>query len=162
MTELIEAPHQSRFCRILADARHLKLPGHWSGSAFRSHPCGVIRNGIIFANAWSTHDYCHAEVVLDPTSPIIPGMNAPACYGDPYPHPERGGTLKVYWTGSWSGDDGPWRKIIVDTLDALEAEIAVAQAVKADGERMQAESARAAHQQTVDRARAALAAEAAE
>lgn len=153
----IEAPNHHRFCQILADARWFKLPGHWSGSAFRNHPCGVIRNGIIFANAWNTNDYCHAEVILDPTSKIVPGMNAPACHGDPYPHPERGGVLQVYWTGSWSNDDGPWRQIIVDTLAALEAEVEAAKAVKAERERLEAEAARAAHLAQVERATLALA-----
>ena len=155
-TPAIEAPNERRFCDILADARHYRLPGAWSGSAFRSHPCGVVRNGIIFANAWNTNNYCHAEVLLDPTSPIKPGMNAPAAYGDPYPHPERGGTLRVYWTGSWSGDDGPWRKIIVDTLAELVAEIEVAKAAKAERDRLEAEAAQAAHAARVRQAAAAL------
>lgn len=151
-----EPPNYSEFNNLLAKARHFKLRGWWEGSSFRNHPCGVIRRNIILANMWNTHGYCYGSVILDPTSPIVRGMNAPASYGDPYPHPERGGELRVYWTGSWCEGEGPWKKIIYDILDDLRNEIAAAE-IQAEAERMrQINDCEAARAITLQRAREAL------
>lgn len=125
---MLEAPKASKFCNILAGAYTHALPGFWKGSVYRSHPCGVVRRGIIFTNEWNTNDYCSASVILDPAAKLIKGDNCPASSGNPYIRPERGGTLEVYGTGRWSRDDGPWRQIILEVLIDLEKEIAVAQA----------------------------------
>ena len=119
----MNAPTAARFCDILAKARALKLPNVWSGSAYRDHPCGVIRKGIIFANKWSTFNYCYASVLTEPHSAIIPGSKSPACMNcDPYPHPAIGEELQVYSTGNWL-IEGPWQQVIMDVLDGLEIEI---------------------------------------
>lgn len=151
-----EAPAPDRFNNALAAARRHKLRGWWQGSAFRSHPCGVIRNGIIFANQWNTNGYCYAEVILDPTSPIRFGQNDPAVSGDPYPRPERGGTLRVYYTGQWSQEDGVWRDIILATLDDLEREISEANNIQIQKDEQHRSEAAAAHAARVEAARSAL------
>lgn len=154
----LEAPTSSRFCRILADARHFKLPGYWEGSAYRSHPCGVIRDGLILTNEWNVHDYCSAQVMLDPTSPIKPIFNGSRYNGDPHAYPERGGTLTVY-NGTWSKDDGPWREKIVAMLADLEVEIAQAREIETAEKEAKEQEIKNAHNERVEAARNALEAE---
>jgi len=73
------------------------------------------------------------------------------------PEPETGGTLRVYWTGEWREDDGPWRQIILDVLAGLETEIASAKAVEADEMAEKRRQSAAARQNALEQARAALA-----
>lgn len=150
------APKSSEFCDVLADARRHKLKGYWSGSAYRSHPCGVYRKGIIFTNNWSTFDYCSAEVVLDPTSPMAPQSHNPSGSGDPFLRPERGGTLRIYSDGQWQNEDGPWRKIVLDVIAELKLEIAEAEAKIVAEKEIQKEKARVAHAEIIRKAHAAL------
>lgn len=155
---MIKAPDASRFCSILTSASHYKLPGSWIGSAYRYHPRGVIRRGIIFTNDWSSYNYCSARVILDPTSKITNPINMPeAHHNRATPEPETGGTLRVYWTGEWREDDGPWRQIILDVLAGLETEIASAKAVEADEMAEKIRQSAAARQNALEQARAALA-----
>ena len=118
----MEAPNHTRFCNILAKSRNYKLKGYWEGSAYCSHPCGVIRNGIIFANRWNVHDYCYANVMTEPENGFNSGCNSPTANCDPYPHPKTGKEITVYSTGSWRLE-GPWQQVILDTLEELENEI---------------------------------------
>ena len=105
-------PKRSYFCNILASARQINFPGWWEGSAYRCHPVGVICGGLLLANHWSTYKYCHASIATEPDEGWKPGLNAPASWGDPFPHPKNGKEIKVYRDGHWCFDDGPWRKDI--------------------------------------------------
>lgn len=125
-----QAPSSAYFCNVLAAARMYKLDGHWSGSAYQCHPCGVIRKGIIFCNEWNTNNYCYASVMSDPSEGLNSWCkNGRAMNGDPYPHPAKGSELKVYNTGSWRVD-GEWQQVIVDTLEELENEVEEAKIAK--------------------------------
>ena len=151
-------PSAQQFHDIVASAAEYKLCGAWHGSGFRHHPRGVIRNNIIFQADWSVHHYCSASVILDPSSPIIAPISAPASHHNrTSPTPERGGTLRVYWSGSWSGDDGPWRQIIINVLADLSAEISAAQEARRASDLKTADEHRAAHAATVAAAHAACA-----
>lgn len=151
-----DAPEAAVFCDLLASARRHKLPGYWEGSAYCHHPCGVVRRGIIYTNEWNTNNYCSAEVMLDPTSPLAPRCRNPRAYGDPSCRPERGGTLRVYSDGNWSKDDGPWRAEILRTLEDLRREIAEAEAREAAEQEAGRQVAADVHAKRVAAARAAL------
>lgn len=133
------APTARYFRQTLADARLAKVRDRWSGSAFRCHPHGVFRRGILFADHWNVNDYCHAEVYVDPKARVVEGCNASAAYGDPWPKPSVGTTVTVYSSGRWEGPDGPWRQAIVEVLAELRREIdlhAIGQrAIRADESR---------------------------
>lgn len=150
------APTAGRFCDLVAAAARHKLPGWWSGRSFRHHPRGVVRGGIIFTNEWSTHNYCLAEVMLDPTSPIATRCQDSRASGDASCKPVRGGLLRVYSSGSWSNDDGPWRDKIVKILEDLEAEIAAADAIELEKRKREQEAREAAHLEVLAKARAAV------
>ena len=154
--QMLAAPRAADFCHVLAQARHHKLTGYWSGSAYRHHPCGVIRRGIILCNEWSTFNYCYASVILDPESPIMKAGNDSWGHQDPHPRPERGGELKVYSSGSWSNEDGPWRTLIVGILADLRSEIADADAAQRAVAEEKANASRAAHEAVVNKARAVI------
>ena len=123
---MIDAPTASHFRNLVGSFRSVQ--GAWTGEAYGYHPHGVIRRGIIFIDHHNVNDYCGASVILDPTAKIIPADNSRSASISGYcdnavPRPESGGVLTVYRDGQWVGEDGPWRKIIVDVLADLEREI---------------------------------------
>lgn len=95
------SPH--RFCRILAEARSAKVRGSWEGSAFRSHPCGLIVGNMKLTNYWNVNDYC--SIVLGTTDKWRMGQNNPACGGDPHPHPIDGAEVRVWYSGRWESEE---------------------------------------------------------
>ncbi|MDA8251090.1 MAG: hypothetical protein M0Z28_18230 [Rhodospirillales bacterium] len=135
------APTASEFCELIAAARHWKLKGTMTGSAFRKHPCFVLRRDILLCNEWNTNDYCFAEAFTARPVEFKPWSHDPATYGDPYPHPVNGQAIRFYSTGDWSVD-GPWQQIMLDVLDELRKEIEEAKA--ADRSRRLQEQANAA------------------
>lgn len=119
-----EPPGARYFCDVVEAARRYKLLGYWEGSAYRDHPCGVIRGQLILASHWSTHSYCHASVMTQPEEGLKPWCNDSWAYGDPYPHPKKGGEIKIYWSGRWQFAEGPWQDETWKILMDLENEIA--------------------------------------
>ena len=150
-------PKANDFCNTLASARRHGLKGAWSGSAYCSHPCGVIRGGMIFTNDWTTYDSCSVRVMLDPSSAFKPWSTDSLWQGgNPHPQPENGGTLTVYSCGRWVEEDGPWRSKILATLGELKAEIAAAEEIANKKLADERAASIAAHQSVIAKARAAM------
>lgn len=105
----------SRFCNILADARSAKVPGWWDGSAFRSHPCGLIVGNMKLTNHWNVNDYC--SIVLGTTNKWYMGKNDPFCHGDPHPHPIDGAEVRVWYSGRWESEE--FRAALEDKVVAI-------------------------------------------
>jgi len=120
----VEAPSARQFCDILAAAMAFKLPGYWKGSIYRKNACGMIVGPLILSNEWNTHDYCYASFMTEPRYTTTPS-NSPASWGgDPHPHPVRGEEFRFYNTGRWLGEDGPWRALLIETLERIEVQLA--------------------------------------
>lgn len=88
------------FCTLMAQARNFKFPGWWDGSAFRSHPVGIISGTIKMTNFWHVNDLCQIEITDGD------GWNRSVCqdscaYGDPHPRPVNGREIVVWNNGSW-------------------------------------------------------------
>lgn len=122
----VSAPESVRFCTTLAQAVRLNLPGRWSGSAYRHHPCGVVRRGLLFVNQWSMFNYCEVHAFTVHPVKFQTWCNDPRVHGDPIPHPVEGKALTVYLNGEWRGEDGPWRLDVLAVLDELDGEIKIA------------------------------------
>jgi len=133
-----EAPTARRFCDIIAKARHHKLAGAMSGSAFRDHPAFVFRRDILLCNQWHVNNYCFAQVFTKHPVAFKPWCNDPVAHGDPYPHPQNGEAVRVYAHGKWVAD-GPWCAAILEILDELEAEIAAVEGAEARASKAKAE-----------------------
>lgn len=119
------APTADRFCDAIAKARTYKLAGVMSGSAFRCHPVFVFRRNILLCNEWNANGYCFAQVFTQHPVTFKLWCTDSCANGDPYPHPVSGEAVRVYSHGRWL-EDGPWRAVILEILDELEAEIAAA------------------------------------
>lgn len=138
-----EPPTFNRFCDAIAKARTHKLAGVMSGSAFRRHPVFVFRRNILLCNEWHVNGSCFAQVFTEHPVTFKPWCDDSCADGDPYPHPKSGEAVRVYSSGMWL-EDGPWRAAILEILDELEAEIAVAETTAARAAREKAEQFKAA------------------
>jgi hypothetical protein len=119
-----DPPKASKFCDLTAAARLAKLPGHWAGSAFRHHPCGIIRNGLVLCNEWNVNDYCWAGFLTVPEAGVIPGADAPTSWGaNPHPTPREGELVIIYQSGNWRGRCGMWRDDLWRLLFDIESEL---------------------------------------
>ena len=121
------APSAWRFRKLVGSFK--AVPGAWSGDAYCYHPHGVIRRGIIFTDHHNVNCYVSASVILEPDSGIIPADNGRAASisggsGSAVPRPKSGGVLTIYRDGNWVGEDGPWRKVVIEVLADLSKEIA--------------------------------------
>lgn len=123
MSELLKP---ARFNEILRLARDHKLPGSWSGSSYRYHPCGVIREGMLFINKWNTHGYCEIFICDNIETEWTDSGDYPRSSGDPVPKPVNGKLLEVFDTGTWK-HEGPWVEKAIRILASLENEILLAQ-----------------------------------
>lgn len=158
MSGQLEAPTAAEFCALMSAARRFRLPGWWDGSAYQSHPVGIHRRGIIYTDHWHVSDHCTAKVVLDPSSPMAERCHDSCANGNPYLRPERGGTLTVYDSGRWVGEDGPWREQVVEEMDRLRSEVAAAELVLASKKAEEERQREADRLATIEKAKAALAA----
>lgn len=145
-------PTAKEFCLLMTQARQYRLKGWWEGMSSRLKPHGIIRNNIVFCSENHPNDYCAAEVVLDPDSGFLQWCRNPNFDGDPYPRPRRGGVMRVYNSGNWDCEDGPWRQKLTQTLQDVRDEIAAI--VAADAEKVEA-AARAAREAAAARMAAA-------
>lgn len=96
----------SRMCGMLSMARKLHADGWWDGSSFRDHPCGIIREGLIFENEWRIGDSCEIRAMNNPREPLGVWCRTPSADGCPRPMPPSG-CVTVWRTGRWL-HDGPW------------------------------------------------------
>lgn len=92
-----------RFCHVLAGARYAHVRGSWEGSAFRSHPCGLLVGNMRLANHWHVDNYC--DIVLGTTDKWRLGQQDSLSYGDPFPHPIDGEEIVVWRNGRWQSDE---------------------------------------------------------
>lgn len=119
-----------RFCEVLAAVRSANVRGSWSGSAFRSHPCGLLVGNMRLANHWHVNNYC--DIVLGTTDKWRLGQNEPAAYGDPFPHCIDGEEVTVWCNGEWISEQ--YREAlesrVVAILNRALADIAAAQSWK--------------------------------
>jgi hypothetical protein len=90
------------FCNLLAKARQYKAPGYWEGSAFRSHPCGLIVGTIKLTNFWHTDNLCSIEITDGAGWNVKDICREPCANGDPHPRAIEGTALKVWRTGQWT------------------------------------------------------------
>ena len=122
--------HPTRFCNVLADARSANVRGSWEGSAYRSHPCGLIVGNMKLTNYWNVNDYC--SIVLGTTDKWRMGQNEPACHGDPHPHPIDGEEVRVWYSGRWESEEfrAALEDKVVAILNRALADVAAAQSWK--------------------------------
>lgn len=94
--------------QITADAacyfKEAHVPGAWSGSAFRNHPCGIIRGTIKFTNAWHTSKSC-SICITDGTGWSRTYCTNSSAHGDPHPRPIDGESLCVWSDGHWKSEE---------------------------------------------------------
>lgn len=93
----------SMFCNVLARARSARVRGWWDGSAYRSHPCGLLVGNMKLTNYWNVNDYC--SIVIATTDKWRLGLDNPAVYGDPHPHPIDGTEVRVWYSGQWESEE---------------------------------------------------------
>lgn len=86
----------SVMCNLLNAARCARFPGYWEGSAFRSHPCGIISGVIKFTNDWHCDDYCSIAITDGEWSRDF--CRDSRAYGDPHPRATNGNAVSV-WSG---------------------------------------------------------------
>lgn len=128
----------SAFCDLLAAARFAKFPGHWSGSAYRRHPCGVIEGAVKLTNEWNTNNYCSIEITDGPGWSRDYGNDS---FGqrDPHPAPLQGNAVVVWSDGRWKSE--AFRSALEPQMQALvlrmQSHVAEA-AAKRDAEALEA------------------------
>lgn len=127
-TQEIEPPSRNRVHKLTGSFH--QVPGAWSGTSYGYHPHGVVRRGIIFTDNHNTSGSSDIEVILEPESGLIyPPTDASSsrCGSQSLARlrPKSGGAVRVWQSGQWVGPDGPWRKLIVEILDEIEAEVVV-------------------------------------
>jgi hypothetical protein len=152
----IDAPTAKEFCRLLAGARQHQLEGWWEGVSRRQRPFGVLRNNFILCSEGHANDYGYADVILDPDAGVLPWCRNANVDGDPYPKPRSGGVLRVYNSGGWSPEEGPWRERLVETLADLRVELDAIEAADAARVEAAAQAERDAAEARLAAARAAM------
>ena len=148
-----EAPTAAEFCRIIPGDK--RLPGYWSGSAFRHHPQGIFRDRMIFTNEWNVNNYCSVKVMTDPDARLVLGCQESAAHGDPSPSASSGDLLAVYHNGQWIAD-GPWCEKIIKILEDVKRETAALRQSDREANEAQQREAKAAAQKRLAAAAAAL------
>lgn len=91
-------------CDLLAQCRQFKVKGWWDGSAFRSHPVGLIRDVIKFTNYWHVDQHCDIQITDGE------GWNRNVCqdsFSHQSPHPKAiGGHEVIAWrSGRWTSTE---------------------------------------------------------
>jgi hypothetical protein len=105
----------STFCNVLARARSARARGWWDGSAYRSHPCGLLVGNMNLTNYWNVNDYC--SIVIATSDKWKLGMDNPAVSGDPHPHPIDGTEVRVWSNGRWESEE--FRVALEDRVVAI-------------------------------------------
>lgn len=94
--------NSSEFCRLTAEARIYKAAHVWSGSAFRSHPVGLVVGTIKLTNHWHVDNLCTIEITDGSGWDVLSICNDSFAHGDPHPSPIEGHALKVWRCGEWA------------------------------------------------------------
>lgn len=92
------------FNSILNEARLSGVRGAWSGSAFRSHPCGIVRGNIKLTNYWHVDDIC-SICITDGDGWSMDICRESCAHGNPHPQPINGRSISVWSNGRWQGDE---------------------------------------------------------
>ena len=146
----------STFCNVLARARSARVRGWWDGSAYQSHPCGLLVGNMKLTNYWNVNDYC--SIVIATSDKWGLGQKDPAMGGDPHPHPIDGTEVRVWWSGKWESDE--FREMLEGRVVAI-LNRALADAAASEGWKrvieIQARETAAAKRAAIERAALALA-----
>lgn len=95
----------SKFCDILNRARLTRFPGAWSGSAYRNHPCGIVRGVIKLTDDWRVGDTC-SICITDGSGWNVRDISRDSWgSGSPNPSPVDGRTILAWDTGKWQSDE---------------------------------------------------------
>lgn len=89
-------------CDLLALARMYKAPGWWEGSAFRSHPCGLVVDTIKLTNHWHVDDLCTIYITDGAGWDTRNVCRDSFAHGDPHPRAIEGRALQVWRCGRWT------------------------------------------------------------
>lgn len=119
---MIDVFNRYHFCNILNNARSTGFSGAWSGSAFRDHPCGIVRGNLKMTNEWRVDNGC-SIVITDGQGWNTADICRESCaYGNPHPKPVGGRSISV-WNGyAWADDalreaiEPVARKILTDAM----------------------------------------------
>lgn len=121
----------AEFCALMAQAREFKFPGWWDGSAFRSHPVGIISGTIKMTNFWHVDDLCQIEITDGD------GWDRSVCqdsraHGDPHPRPVSGREIVVWDNGSWAsaGTQAALEPKVLEVLSVLALHVQEAKAAR--------------------------------
>lgn len=122
---------RAEFCTLMAQAREFKFPGWWDGSAFRSHPVGIISGTIKMTNFWHVDNLCRIEITDGD------GWNRSVCqdsraHGDPHPRPVSGREIVVWDNSSWAspGTKAALEQKVLEILSALALHVQDAKAAR--------------------------------
>jgi len=136
------------FCNLLADARRYEFPGWWHGSAYCSHPVGVIEGTIKLTNYWTVGDSCSIHITDGDGWNRNVAMN-PRYDGNPHPQPINGSSIEVWRSGEWVNETftAKLEQRVLDILTRL------AEHVKTAKQREEEERAAARRADECERAR---------
>ncbi len=116
-------------CDLLRDAMATEIQGSWRGDSHGYHPCGILKDGILFQNDWNTNKYCSIKLADDPKKDWIPadhGASASRCYSsNATPRPKEGNLTTVWSNGGWK-TKGNWCNRINNILYQAEEDIQTA------------------------------------
>lgn len=91
------------FCQLLAEARQYQVPGWWDGSAFRSHPCGLVEGTVKLTNHWHV-DNLATIYITDGEGWDLDVCKDSRAHGNPDPQPIKGKPFQVWYCGKWVND----------------------------------------------------------
>lgn len=146
--------NSATFCNLLAQARQYKAPGWWQGSAFRSHPCGLVVDTIKFTNCWHVDDLCDIAIT-DGSGWDTRGVCRDSfAHGDPHPKPIEGGALQVWRCGRWADPlyEEQLRARVLAILTATAEHVEQAQQREMEAQEAERAAAAERHQRMADAA----------
>lgn len=134
---------QSAFCKLLAEARQLGFSKCWSGSAYRSHPCGIIDGTIKMTNHWHVDDDC-TIAITDGDGWSLDICRDSFANGNPHPQPIKGTAIAVWSCGRWKSPEyeQALKERVLSILVAAAEHIDRVQAAKAEKAAKEAEERR--------------------
>jgi hypothetical protein len=153
---VIALSHAAEFCNLIAQARRYKAHGCWEGSAFRSHPCGLVADTIKLTNHWHV-DNLGTVYITDGAGWDTRSICRDSCaHGDPHPHAIGGSELQVWRCGRWA-DAAYEQALRPRLLEILTAAARHVEAAQAEERRQQEESSAARERQFQNSMQAAIA-----
>lgn len=147
---------QDECCNLLAQARQYKAPGWWQGSAFRSHPCGLVVDTIKLTNHWHVDQLCTIQITDGAGWDTRNICRDSFAHGDPHPRPIEGRALQVWRCGRWS-DVSYEQALRARLLEILTAAARHVEAARAEEARREQEAAAARERSFQNSMQAAIA-----